>query len=108
MNAELNPIYEDVFMFTNDFSALQNDSKSFQVNNGLMLAQSETDICKVICLSPDDSKSLADTSVNAIEKVVFAWQKEYSELSKIKTINYVQIFKNKGAVMGCSNPHPHG
>jgi UDPglucose--hexose-1-phosphate uridylyltransferase len=46
--------------------------------------------------------------VNSIEKVVETWQKEYEEIGQNKAINYVQIFENKGAVMGCSNPHPHG
>ncbi|WP_157208052.1 UDP-glucose--hexose-1-phosphate uridylyltransferase [Mariniflexile maritimum] len=108
INGETNPDYKDVFVFTNDFAALQNDSKAFKVEDGLLKAQSETGICKVICFSPDHSKSLADMTPAEIEKVVFAWQKEYKELGDIDTINYVQIFENKGAVMGCSNPHPHG
>ncbi|WP_405608252.1 UDP-glucose--hexose-1-phosphate uridylyltransferase [Polaribacter sp. Asnod1-A03] len=108
INGEVNPEYKDVFVFTNDFAALQNDSPSFNVNDGLLKAQSETGICKVICFSPDHSKSLADMSSLEIQKVVFAWQKEYKELSENPKINYVQIFENKGAVMGCSNPHPHG
>ncbi len=108
INGEVNPDYKDVYVFTNDFAALQKDSKSFEVNDGLLLAQSETGICKVICFSPDHSKSLADMSPDDIQKVVFTWQKEYKELGANETINYVQIFENKGAVMGCSNPHPHG
>ncbi|WP_438989899.1 UDP-glucose--hexose-1-phosphate uridylyltransferase [Polaribacter sp.] len=108
INGEVNPIYTDVFVFTNDFAALQNDSPTFNVNDGLLKAESETGICKVICFSPDHSKSLADMSSEEIQKVVFAWQKEYAKLAKQPTINYVQIFENKGAVMGCSNPHPHG
>jgi len=108
MNGEINPDYKDVFVFTNDFAALQNDSKSFKVDEGLLKAQSETGICKVICFSPDHSKSLAHMTPEEIEKVVFAWQNEYKELGENETINYVQIFENKGAVMGCSNPHPHG
>ena len=108
INGEINPQYKDVFVFTNDFAALQSDSKSFSVEDGLLVAQSETGICKVICFSPDHSKSLADMDANDIEKVVKAWQKEYKELGENKSINYVQIFENKGAVMGCSNPHPHG
>ena len=108
MNGETNPNYKDVFVFTNDFAALQNDSKTFKVDEGLLKAQSETGICKVICFSPDHSKSLAHMTPEEIEKVVFAWQNEYKELGKNETINYVQIFENKGAVMGCSNPHPHG
>ncbi|MEO9572129.1 MAG: UDP-glucose--hexose-1-phosphate uridylyltransferase [Polaribacter sp.] len=108
INGEVNPEYTDVFVFTNDFAALQNDSPSFNVNDGLLKAQSETGICKVICFSPDHSKSLADMTTTDIQKVVFTWQKEYNELSENPNINYVQIFENKGAVMGCSNPHPHG
>ena len=108
INGEVNPKYTDVFIFTNDFAALQNNSPSFQVDEGLFKAQSETGICKVICFSPDHSKSLADMTAEEIQKVVFAWQKEYETLGKEPSINYVQIFENKGAVMGCSNPHPHG
>jgi UDPglucose--hexose-1-phosphate uridylyltransferase len=108
INGEVNPEYTDVFVFTNDFAALQNDSPTFNVNDGLLKAQSETGICKVICFSPDHSKSLADMSASEIQKVVFTCQKEFKELSENPKINYVQIFENKGAVMGCSNPHPHG
>jgi UDPglucose--hexose-1-phosphate uridylyltransferase len=108
INGEINPDYKDVFVFTNDFAALQNDSPTFDVNEGLLKAQSETGICKVICFSPDHSKSLADMSASEIQKVVFAWQREFTELAENPKINYVQIFENKGAVMGCSNPHPHG
>ncbi len=108
INGEVNPKYEDVFIFTNDFAALQKDSPDFSVNDGLLIAESEKGICKVICFSPDHSKSLADMSAEEIQKVVFAWQKEYKELGDNELINYVQIFENKGAVMGCSNPHPHG
>ncbi|MFI1773407.1 UDP-glucose--hexose-1-phosphate uridylyltransferase [Thalassobellus citreus] len=108
INGEINPDYKDAFVFMNDFGALQTDSKSFSVEDGLFKAQSEQGICKVICFSPDHSKSLADMDAKDIEKVVFAWQNEYQSLSENDLINYVQIFENKGAVMGCSNPHPHG
>ncbi|WP_396600903.1 UDP-glucose--hexose-1-phosphate uridylyltransferase [Algibacter sp. R77976] len=108
INGEVNPKYNDVFVFTNDFAALQSDSPTFSVNDGLMIAESETGICKVICFSPDHSKSLADMSPAEIQHVIFAWQREYRELAANPKIKYVQIFENKGAVMGCSNPHPHG
>ncbi|MBU2997273.1 UDP-glucose--hexose-1-phosphate uridylyltransferase [Cellulophaga baltica] len=108
INGEVNPNYDDVFVFTNDFAALQKDSKTFEIEDGLFKAESEKGICKVICFSPNHSKSLADMSVFAIEKVVQTWQKEYQLLGANEHINYVQIFENKGAVMGCSNPHPHG
>ncbi len=108
INGEKNPNYKDVFVFTNDFAALQNDSPSFLLNDGLLVAESETGICKVICFSPDHSKSLADMSPIEIQNIVYAWQEQYKELGNNPKINYVQIFENKGAVMGCSNPHPHG
>lgn len=107
-NGEVNPDYKDVFVFSNDFAALKSDSPSFQVNSGLLQAVSETGTCKVICFSPNHSKSLADMEVSEIQKVVKTWQEQYNELGSITSVNYVQIFENKGAVMGCSNPHPHG
>ncbi|TVZ55990.1 UDPglucose--hexose-1-phosphate uridylyltransferase [Lutibacter sp. Hel_I_33_5] len=108
ITGDVNPDYQDVFVFNNDFGALQSDSKVFEVNDNLLQAQSEQGICKVICFSPDHSKSLADMDANDIQKVVAIWQQEYKSLGENEFINYVQIFENKGAVMGCSNPHPHG
>ena len=108
VNGEENPKYEDVFVFTNDFAALQTTSPKFALNEGLLKAESEQGICKVICFSPDHSKSLANMSVENINKVVKTWQNEYTVLGSNNMINYVQIFENKGAVMGCSNSHPHG
>jgi UDPglucose--hexose-1-phosphate uridylyltransferase len=108
INGEENPKYKDVFVFTNDFAALQTTSPKFSVKEGLFKAESEQGICKVICFSPDHSKSLADMAIADIDKVVKTWQKEYTELGSNDLINYVQIFENKGSVMGCSNPHPHG
>ncbi|MGY5351997.1 UDP-glucose--hexose-1-phosphate uridylyltransferase [Wenyingzhuangia sp. IMCC45533] len=108
ISGDVNPKYTGTYVFTNDFAALQSDSPEFEVNDGLLQAQSERGICKVICFSPDHSKSLADMDVPGITEVVKTWQREYKELGSNDMINYVQIFENKGAVMGCSNPHPHG
>jgi UDPglucose--hexose-1-phosphate uridylyltransferase len=108
INGEVNPEYKDVYVFTNDFAALQKDSASFTIKDGLLEAQSETGICKVICFSPDHSKSLADMEVEDINKVIKVWREEFQSLGAMDDINYVQIFENKGDVMGCSNPHPHG
>ncbi len=107
-NGETNLNYKDTFVFVNDFGALQKDSKSFSLDDGLLQAHSERGICKVVCFSPDHSKSLAEMSVNEIMKVIAVWINEFDTLGKEEIINYVQIFENKGAVMGCSNPHPHG
>lgn len=108
INGEQNPGYNDVFIFQNDFAALKENYIPYSVNEGLLKAESESGICRVICFSPDHSKSLADMKVLAIAKVIEAWCQQYEELGQMENINYVQIFENKGAVMGCSNPHPHG
>ncbi|MCB0570495.1 MAG: galactose-1-phosphate uridylyltransferase, partial [Phaeodactylibacter sp.] len=96
------------FAFVNDFAALLPDSSDGVFEKGLILAQGERGICKVVCFSPDHSLTLPDMSVEAIEKVVALWQKEYMELGALNFIQHVQIFENKGDIMGCSNPHPHG
>jgi len=107
-NGKTNPQYEDVFIFPNDFAALQQHAESGVFIDGLLRAEGERGICKVVCFSPDHSKSLAHMDVSEIVKVVRAWIKEYNVLGNHDFINYVQIFENKGAIMGCSNPHPHG
>jgi UDPglucose--hexose-1-phosphate uridylyltransferase len=108
INGEVNPAYTDVFVFTNDFAALQKDTEAFQLNDGLLKAESESGVCKVICFSPDHSKSLPNMEVGDIQKVIKTWQKEFKILGAEEGINHVQIFENKGDIMGCSNPHPHG
>ena len=108
INGEKNPDYKDTFVFVNDFGALQQNSQEFSFDDGLLKAQSETGTCKVVCFSPDHSKGLADLQIDEIQKIIRVWQDEYQELGSNPSINYVQIFENKGAVMGCSNPHPHG
>lgn len=107
-SGQTNPDYKDVFSFANDFSALLPDTPKEVYNEGLLLGKSETGICKVVCFSPDHSLTLPLMEVTAIEKVVSLWQKEYTELGARTDIGHVQIFENKGAIMGCSNPHPHG
>ena len=107
-NGENNPEYEDTFVFENDFAALQKEIPGFSIDDGLLQATSEKGICKVICFSSDHSKTLADMEIASIEKVIALWQDEFKALSQHSFINYIQIFENKGAVMGCSNPHPHG
>lgn len=107
-NGETNPDYQGPFSFVNDFSALLPDSPYIEKEDGLLKAESETGICKVVCFSPDHSLTLPLMDVKDIVKVLQLWKKEYVELGQIQDINYVQIFENKGAIMGCSNPHPHG
>jgi UDPglucose--hexose-1-phosphate uridylyltransferase len=102
-----NPDYTGTYSFQNDFAALlEGPKETFKA--GLLEAESESGICKVICYSPNHSLTLPLMEERDIEKVISLWQKEYTDLGSDPNINYVQIFENKGAIMGCSNPHPHG
>lgn len=105
----VNPDYKGVYIFENDFAALQMDIPSTTLHeNELFVAKAEKGICKVVCFSEKHHLSLAQMDVDAIEEVIWAWKNEYETLAKLDSINYVQIFENKGEIMGCSNPHPHG
>ncbi len=104
----INPEYTRPWSFTNDFAALQANVPIEDFEDGLLRAESETGTCKVVCFSPDHSLTLPVMEVEAIDDVIQLWQKEFKELGARQDINYVQIFENKGATMGCSNPHPHG
>lgn len=75
-------------------------------NDPLMRCQSARGTSRVICFSPDHSKTLPELSVAALTEIVKTWQEQTAELGK--TYPWVQVFENKGAAMGCSNPHPHG
>lgn len=109
IGGERNPDYKDTFVFTNDFSALLSDTPEGGVDeDDLLKAESESGICKVICFSPRHDLTIPEMEVPHIRKVVDVWCNEYEELGSKEDINYVQIFENKGAIMGCSNPHPHG
>ena len=104
-----NPDYKGTFVFTNDFSALLSDSpEGGYSDDELFQAKSESGICKVICFSEDHSLTVPEMEVEDIAKVVNLWCEQFEELGSNEMINYVQIFENKGAIMGCSNPHPHG
>lgn len=107
-NGETNPDYEGSFVFDNDFAALKEETVGEGIDTGFFRAQPERGICRVVCFSPQHDLTLPDMEVSAIEGVVRTWQREYADLGARDFINYVQIFENKGAVMGCSNPHPHG
>jgi UDPglucose--hexose-1-phosphate uridylyltransferase len=105
----VNPNYTGAYAFTNDFSALLSDTPSGNTNiQNLLIAESEMGICRVICFSPNHSLTLPLMEIDAIEKVIALWQDEFITLSKNEAIKYIQIFENKGEIMGCSNPHPHG
>jgi UDPglucose--hexose-1-phosphate uridylyltransferase len=105
----VNPHYTGTFVFKNDFSALYLEAPDAQLNeNGLIVAKNEKGECRVLCYSPRHDLTMPRMSVEALNGVVDTWVEQYVELGSLKEINHVQIFENKGAQMGCSNPHPHG
>ncbi|EOZ91497.1 Galactose-1-phosphate uridylyltransferase [Indibacter alkaliphilus LW1] len=109
VGGEINPDYSDTFVFQNDFGALTQEVPEGEYIEGeFFKAKSEKGICKVLCFSPDHSKTIPELSIEQVTEVVKSWKREYIELGDKPFINYIQIFENKGEVMGCSNPHPHG
>ena len=106
INGEVNDEYEGTFVFTNDFAALKKDTVQVVDDDPLFKMTTEQGESRVICFSPDHSKTLPQLSVNEIYSVVDTWKNQCEELGK--TYKWVQVFENKGSVMGCSNPHPHG
>lgn len=109
VGGKINPDYKGAYSFVNDFSALLSDTPEGGEDNGeLFQSEAVRGICKVICFSPRHDLTVPEMEVDAIKGVVDLWQDEYNELGANPTINYVQIFENKGSIMGCSNPHPHG
>lgn len=103
-----NPKYTGTYCFTNDFAALLSDAPPLNVDEGLFQARGERGLCRVICFSPQHNLTLPQLDVPAIRSVVDTWTEEYQSLGANDYVNYVQIFENKGQIMGCSNPHPHG
>ncbi|MBL1257503.1 UDP-glucose--hexose-1-phosphate uridylyltransferase [Methylocystis sp. Sn-Cys] len=107
-NGERNPAYEDVFAFDNDFAALLADAPREEINEkGLIVAQGEPGFCRVVCFSPRHDLTLSRMSVDDITKVVELWREEFAGLDANPLVGFVQIFENRGAMMGASNPHPH-
>ncbi|MGC4040398.1 MAG: UDP-glucose--hexose-1-phosphate uridylyltransferase [Flavobacterium sp.] len=108
-NGIKNPDYTDCYVFENDFSALLQEEVAFDnQSSNLFQLKPERGINKVVCFSPKHNLTLPEMEITDIEKVVQIWKEQYIELGSHDFINYVQIFENKGSVMGCSNPHPHG
>ena len=103
-----NPAYTSVFAFDNDYAALLPDAPApAATGSPLLCAEQERGICRVLCFHPDHSLTLARMTLPEIETVVEAWTTQYVELSAKPFVQHVQIFENRGAMMGASNPHPH-
>jgi UDPglucose--hexose-1-phosphate uridylyltransferase len=106
-----NPKYSGTFVFDNDFASLQADLPNLTIDRGgknLLLAKAESGRCRVICFSPRHDLTLAQMELLEIGAVIEVWAQEYVNLGDLSYINHVQIFENRGAMMGCSNSHPHG
>ncbi|HEY0796688.1 MAG TPA: UDP-glucose--hexose-1-phosphate uridylyltransferase [Acidisarcina sp.] len=106
----VNPPYDGVFVFDNDYAALMPDSPAPTAGGGadpLLVAEQERGRCRVVCFHPDHSLTLARMKLPDIERVVDTWVAQYAELGAQPHIAHIQIFENRGAMMGASNPHPH-
>ncbi|MBV7387885.1 UDP-glucose--hexose-1-phosphate uridylyltransferase [Pasteurellaceae bacterium TAE3-ERU1] len=107
ISGEKNPDYQGTFVFQNDFAALMTDSPDApESDNPLFQVQGVRGLSRVICFSPDHSKTLPELDLSAIRGVIDTWDTQLQELGK--EYLWVQAFENKGAMMGCSQPHPHG
>ena len=105
-----NPDYQTTYAFDNDFAALlppSGQAETAMNEANLFIAEEVPGACRVVCFSPKHNLSLPEMSVEEIIPVVNTWVKQTEELGSREYINYVQVFENKGAVMGCSQPHPH-
>lgn len=106
-NGEVNPDYTHTYVFENDFAALVEDTPQVTATqHPLFLTESVQGTCRVLCFSPRHDLSLPEMPVEDIRQVVEMWAVQTEELGK--RYQWVQVFENKGEIMGCSNPHPHG
>ncbi|MBK2356518.1 UDP-glucose--hexose-1-phosphate uridylyltransferase [Francisella hispaniensis] len=107
-NGEVNPDFKETFVFENDFSALSKEKidKNLEIKDDLFQLSGATGIAKVICFSAKHNLTMASMLQEDIAKVIDLWASEVANLSK--KYQWVQVFENKGSIMGCSNPHPHG
>ncbi len=107
----VNPDYTSTFVFQNDFAALLPEHLAVtdsDFNDHLLRAEPESGICRVICYTPRHDLTMARMEHCQIEQIIRTWQEEYNTLGALDSINHVQIFENRGSLMGCSNVHPHG
>ncbi len=105
-NGGRNPAYTSTFVFDNDFAALRTDTSEIAVEDGLLLAEGERGVCRVVCFSPRHDLTLGGMPPADIRRVIDVWADQTSELGA--DYRWVQVFENRGAAMGASNPHPHG
>ena len=103
-----NPDYKKTFAFDNDFAALIPDlEEQGGSDDPLFATEPERGMCRVVCFSPRHDLTLPELNIPEIENVLATWTEQTEDLASRDYIHYVQVFENKGALMGCSNPHPH-
>ena len=102
-----NPDYRGAFVFSNDFSALAQSSAEMEVADPLLMSRSEAGSCRVVCYSERHDLRLANMRPRDIAAALKTVFDEFAELDRRDDIGYVQIFENRGTMMGCSNIHPH-
>ena len=105
-NGNVNPRYDETYVFTNDFAALRPDTSIESIDDGLLRAEGERGSCRVVCFSPRHDLSLGRMEADAVRRVVDVWAEQTAELGA--EYRWVQVFENRGEAMGASNPHPHG
>ncbi|MCL4504443.1 MAG: UDP-glucose--hexose-1-phosphate uridylyltransferase, partial [Chloroflexi bacterium] len=112
VNGDINPPYSGIYVFDNDFPAMLSGSAATRpaegTSSGLLRASAESGVCRVICFSPRHDLTLAQLTMGEIRAVVDTWAAQCEELGARDDITYVQLFENRGEMMGSSNPHPHG
>jgi len=106
VTGDANPSYAGTYVFQNDFAALMPDAPGPEGSDPLFRASGARGESRVICFSPDHARTLPELDLAAIEGVIATWAEQVADLGR--TYANVQLFENKGAMMGCSNPHPHG
>lgn len=103
-----NPAYSETFVFDNDYPAMLPDvSPSDIEQDGIIIARVERGICRVVCFTPRHDLTIPRMSLEAVCKVVDVWTEQHQELGALPWVKHVQIFENRGTLMGASNPHPH-
>ena len=114
-----NPAYAGTFVFDNDYPALLANTPEGELREAgppqageaqkddLLVARGERGICRVVCFSPRHDLTVARMDRVALREVTDVWAEQYRQLGALRFINHVQIFENRGSIMGCSNPHPH-
>ena len=105
-NGNVNPPYDETYVFTNDFAALRPDTSIESIDDGLLRAEGERGSCRVVCFSPRHDLTLGRMEADAVRRVVDVWAEQTAELGA--EYRWVQVFENRGEAMGASNPHPHG